>query len=118
MPPKAALAIIAARASGALSRWAVRIAVAMSSSRDPWATVSIRGRARHLVTEEPRVDLALGGAPGEVQQAGVVHGDLVVLGQPHGLGQPQGEHRGTQPMLKRLAQRQVCGQRQHPGGFS
>ena len=45
MPPKAALAIIAARASGALPRWAVRIAVAMSSSRDPWATVSIRGRA-------------------------------------------------------------------------
>jgi hypothetical protein len=34
---------------------------------------------RQLVTEEPRVDLALGRAPGEMQQAGVVHGDLVVL---------------------------------------
>jgi len=73
---------------------------------------------RHLVTEEPRVDLALGGAPGEVQQAGVEHGDLVVLGQPHRLGQPQGEHRGAQPMFQRLTHRQVRGQRQHPGGFS
>jgi hypothetical protein len=45
MPPKAVLIIIATRASGALSWWAVRIAVAMSSSRDPCATVSIRGRA-------------------------------------------------------------------------
>jgi hypothetical protein len=72
---------------------------------------------RKLVAEEPRVDLALGRAPGEVQQPGVEDGHLIVIGQAHRLRDPHREHRGAEPMLQRLTHCQVSGQRQGPDGL-
>ena len=110
-PPNADLAIAAARAS----RGRPGGPPAPPSPPDPAGS---RERRHHLrprrqfVPEEPRVDLTLGRAPGEVQQPGVEDGRLIVLGQAQRLRDPHPEHRRAQPVLQRLAHRQVSGQRQ------
>jgi hypothetical protein len=71
-----------------------------------------------LVPEEPRVDLALGRAPSEMQHTRIKDRHLAVFRQTHRLGQPDRQHRSAQPVLQRLTHRQVSRQRQHPSCFS
>jgi len=66
---------------------------------------------RKLVPEEPRIDLALRRAPGEMQHARVEDGHLIVFWQAHRLSHPHRQNRGAQPMFQWLTHRQVSCQR-------
>ena len=68
-----------------------------------------------LVAEEASVGLAVGGAAGEVQQAGVEDCLLGVLVKPQVRGDPGADDRRPQAVLERLAHRQIGRQGQHAG---